>query len=45
MNQKNHQLNIQGPDTLSLDLVEYPSLASYITGETIRVDGGYSISS
>ena len=28
MNQKNHQLNIQGPDTLSLDLVEYPSLGS-----------------
>ena len=28
MNKKTHQLNIQGPDTLSLDLVEYPSLGS-----------------
>ena len=28
MNKKTHQLNIQGPDTLSLDLVDYPSLGS-----------------
>tara|TARA_B100000287_G_C20580370_1_gene760105 strand:- start:310 stop:1335 length:1026 start_codon:yes stop_codon:yes gene_type:complete len=28
MNKKTHQLNVQGPDTLSLDLVDYPSLGS-----------------
>jgi 2-desacetyl-2-hydroxyethyl bacteriochlorophyllide A dehydrogenase len=28
MNKKTHQLNIQGPDILSLDLVDYPSLGS-----------------
>ena len=28
MNKKTHQLNIQGPDTLSLDLVDYPSFGA-----------------
>ncbi len=28
MSKKTRQLNIQGPDTLSLDLVDYPSLGS-----------------
>ena len=28
MNKKIHQLNIQGPDTLSLDLVDYPSFGA-----------------
>ncbi len=28
MNKKTHQLNIQAPNTLSLDLVDYPSLGS-----------------